>query len=295
MNIARFVALPLALAAAAQQPVEVARTRTYTEGPVFDRDGNLFFTHNEGIKKLSPSGELNDWSTDATAGFNGHKVLPDGSHLVCASKKAAIWRMDAGGRFLGVASAECDGIPLRAPNDLTLDRNGGVYFTDPGGSRTEPVGTVHYIDRAGKTTLSAGGMRVPNGLVLAPGGDWLYVAETVPNRILRFRVTAPGKLAPMEVFAQLPHREGHQAEPDGLAVDAKGDLYVAHLGTGLVRVLDKNGKPVRDLPGGPYDVSNLVFGGPKRDRLFITGSVGHRSNTEGRLFRLDLPGVRGLP
>jgi hypothetical protein len=79
----RFAALLLALAAAAQQPVEVARTRTYT-------DGNLFFTHNEGIKKLSASGELPDWSADETAGFSGHKVLPDGTHLVCTSKKAAI-------------------------------------------------------------------------------------------------------------------------------------------------------------------------------------------------------------
>ena len=143
--------------------------------------------------------------------------------------------------------------------------------------------------------MSAGGMRVPNGLVLAPDGRILYVAETVPNRILSFPVISPGRLGPVSVFATLPAREGHQAEPDGLAVDTKGNLYVAHLGTSMVRVFDKSGKAYRDLPGGNYDVSNLVFGGPKRNRLFITGSVGHRSNTEGRVFRLELPGVTGLP
>jgi len=276
----------------AQEPdptaIEVARARTFTEGPVFDAAGNLFFTHNEGIKKLSPTGGLTDWQTDASAGFNGHKILPDGTHLICAAKKSAVWRMDASGRFLGVAASACDGKPLRAPNDLTLDTHRGFYFTDPGGSREAPIGTVHYVDRTGKVSLSAGSMRVPNGLVLAPGGGHLYVAETVPNRILRFRVITPGRLGPMEIFAALPSREGHEAAPDGLAVDTKGNLYVAHLGTGRVRVLDRNGRAIRDLPGGVYDVSNLVIGGPNRNQLFITGSVGHRSRTEGRVFRVDL-------
>jgi gluconolactonase len=285
----------LLFAPATPQPVEVARTRTYTEGPVFDRHGNLFFTHNEGIKKLSSSGELIDWSADSAAGFNGHKILPDGAHLVCASKKSAVWKMDAAGRFLGVASDSCEGKPLRAPNDLTLDRNGGFYFTDPGGSREAPIGTVHYVDRSGTTTVSAGGLRVPNGLVLSADGKTLFVAETVPNRILRFPVVTPGKLGPVQVFATLPDRPGHDATPDGLALDMKGNLYVAHLGTGFVRVLDKKGRLTTSIPGGSYDVSNLVFGGPHRSWLYITGSVGHRSKTEGRVYRVELPGVRGLP
>ena len=290
-----FALVALLFAGPGPQPVEVARTRTFTEGPVFDRLGNLFFTHNEGIKKLSASGQLTDWSTDAAAGFNGHKILPDGNHLVCASKKSAVWRMDPAGQFLGVASDSCEGKPLRAPNDLTLDRIGGFYFSDPGGSREAPIGTVHYVDRGGRTVLSAGEMRVPNGLVLAPGGRHLYVAETVPNRILRFRVLTPGRLGAPEVFATLPGREGHDATPDGLAVDTDGNLYVAHLGTGLVRVLDKRGKLAGELPGGSYDVSNLVFGGPNRNWLYVTGSTGHRGRTEGRVFRQELRGVKGLP
>jgi gluconolactonase len=101
----------------------------------------------------------------------------------------------------GVATADCGGVPLRAPNDLTLARHGGVYFTDPGGSRTESIGTVHYIDRAGKTTLSASGMRVPNSLVLAPGGDWLYVAESVLVGTVRRKSSK--KVGPHHCFASL--------------------------------------------------------------------------------------------
>lgn len=274
-------------------PVEVARTRTFTEGPVFDARGNLFFTSNEGLHRLSPQGELADWIMDATAGFNGHKILADGTHLVCASKKSAVWRLNDAGKLIGVASEECEGRPLRAPNDLTLDAHGGFYFSDPGGSRTEPIGTVHYVDRAGRTWQSAGGMRVPNGVVLDETGKQLFISETVPNRILRFPVLEPGKLGPMTVFATLPLREGHEAAPDGLAMDTNGNLYAAHLGTGQVLVLDRGGRLRRRLAGGNYDVSNLVFGGPRMDQLYVTGSIGHRSKTEGRVFRLDLKGVRG--
>ena len=281
-------------AAEPSRPIEVAASDTFTEGPVFDANGALFFSNRTSVMRLSPEGKLSTWIEDAEAGFHGHRILKDGSHLVCASRGAKVLKVSAEGRIVGPASAECDGKPLRAPNDLTLDGHGGFYFSDPGGSREAPIGTVHYVDRAGKTSLASGSMRVPNGLVLTPEGKTLYVAETQFNRILRFGVEAPGKLGPLEVFANLLSREGHAAEPDGLALDTEGNLYVAHLGMSAVEVLSRDGKRIRSIPAGIYDVSNLVFGGPDMNRLYITGSVGHRSKTAGRVMRVDLPGVRGV-
>ena len=289
------VAILLSVAAAiAAQPVRIAESPTFTEGAVFDYEGYLYFSHRDGIDRLTPRGEQQAWVRDPEAGFNGHKVLPDGTHLVCASKKSQIWRLDADGRRIGIASSECEGKPLRAPNDITLDTHGGFYFSDPGGSREQPIGTVHYVDRGGRTLLSAGGMRVPNGLVLNPDGKYLYVAETVPNRILRMPVNTPGTLGRAEVFAMLPSRSGAQAEPDGLAMDTDGNLYVAHLAMSVVEVISPAGKLIRSIPAGVYDVSNLAFGGPGNRSLFITGAVGHRSNTAGRVFRVDLESVRGI-
>jgi gluconolactonase len=277
---------------AARQPVEVALTEEFSEGPVFDYDGNFFFTHGRFVTRIDPAGNRKVWIE--TSGANGHKVLPDGTHLLCVPGDHAVLRIDAAGKVLGAASDQCDGKPLRAPNDLTLDSHGGFYFSDPGGSREAPIGTVHYVDSQGTTHLAAGGMRVPNGLVLSLDGKTLYVAETVPNRIVKFPVLAPGELGESQLFADLPHRNGHQAEPDGLAIDSDGNLYVAHLGTNSVKVLDPQGKLIRELATPNYDTSNLVFGGPEMNQLYVTGSVGHRSNTPGRVYRLDLGAVRGI-
>ena len=277
-----------AVAAFGQEPFEFARAPTFTEGPVFDRTGNLYFSHRDGVAKVSPAGERSEWVTDPAAGFNGHKILTDGTHVVCASKRAAVWRFDASGKFLGAAASECDGKPLRAPNDIALDSQGGFYFTDPGGSREAPIGTVHYVSAKGQISLSAGELRVPNGLVVDGAGRYLNVAETVPNRILRYRIAAPGKLGATEIFSALPGRPGHDATPDGLTMDRSGNLYVAHLGTGHVLVLDGKGKIHKQLDTGLYDVSNLVLGGPAMRQLFVTGAIGHRSRTEGRVIRMDL-------
>jgi gluconolactonase len=108
---------------------------------------------------------------------------------------------------------------------VILGDDGGFYFTDPGGSREKPIGTVHYVDAAGRTHLAAGGMSVPNGLVLSPDCRRLYVAETVPNRVVWFEVTRPGELGPLNVLSNFPHKEGVDG-PDGLAADIRGNIYV---------------------------------------------------------------------
>ena len=79
-----------------------------------------------------------------------------------------------------------------------------------------------------------------------------------------------------------------------MAIDRKGNLYVAHLGMTAVHVLSPSGELIRTLPAGNYDASNVVFGGPNGGQLFITGSLGRRYQSAGRVFRLDLEGVEGV-
>lgn len=272
------------------QPVKFASFDAYCEGPVFDRSGNLFVSYGKSfVAKIDPQGRVQQWLK--TDNPNGHKILPDGTHLICV--RGAVLHVDEHGRIIGKASTECEGVPLRAPNDLTLAKD-GFYFTDPGGSREAPRGTVHFVDNAGRTHLVAGGLWVPNGLVQSPHKPILYVAETVPNRILWFTIKPDGMLGPFHVLCELPAKDGVTAEPDGLAVDASGNIYVAHLGMTSVQVVTPSGKLLRTLPAGNFDASNLAFGGPQGRDLYVTGSIGHRSNSPGRVFKLHLSTVRGV-
>lgn len=269
------------------KPVEVLRTGDYSEGVVLDYDGSIFFSHGKAITIVTPDGSSRVWAE--TGAPNGHKILADGTHLVCDGSQHSVLHLDKNGKLLPPASNECDGKPLRAPNDLTLDPAGGFYFTDPGSSEEKAIGTIHFVDAKGVTHLAASGLLFPNGIVLTPDRKKLYVSESMKDRVLVYDVLEPGELGPLKVFGDLPRKQGDQIddEPDGMCLDAAGSLYVAHYGMRQVQVLDPSGKLIHRYDGGNLKTSNVAFGGSRLDQLFVTGG------DPGALFRLDL-GVKGL-
>jgi gluconolactonase len=276
--------------------VELLRVPRYCEGVCFDHAGNGYISWGQAITRFSLDGKHAVWAE--TGAPNGHKILADGTHLVCDASQHAVLHLSADGKQLEPASKECGGKVLRGPNDLTVDTaNGGFYFSDPGGSgREKPIGTMHYVDRAGQTHLLDDGLAFPNGIVLSPDGKNLYLAESQHNRVHIYDVIGPGKVANRKVFAELPAKNEAAGQidnqPDGMCLDAAGNLYVAHYGMKQVQVLDPNSKLIRQFDGGNVTTSNVAFGGPKMDQLFITGGLGPEAG-EGGLFRIDL-GVPGL-
>jgi gluconolactonase len=271
-------------------PIEVVRTGDYTEGVVVDHQGNLYFSHEKIVTKVTPDGKVTTWAE--TGSPNGHKVLADGSHLICDASRHALLHLNADGKELKPAATESDGQPLRGPNDLTLDAgSGGVYFTDPASSNEEkPDGTIHYLDSQGTCHTVAKDLAFPNGIVIRPGGRELLVAESKRNRILAFPVLGPGKLGEFRILINLPQKGTGQIDnqPDGIALDAEGNLFVAHYGMRQVQVVSPEGKLIRRYPGGNLTTSNVAFAGPAMDQLYLTGGE------PGALFRLDLSGAKGL-
>jgi gluconolactonase len=126
--------------------------------------------------------------------------------------------------------------------------------------------------------------------VIRPGGRELLVAESKRNRILVFPVLGPGKLGEYRVLINLPQKGTGQIDnqPDGIALDAEGNLFVAHYGMRQVQVVSPAGKLIRRYPGGNLTTSNVAFAGPNMDQLYLTGGE------PGALFRLDLSGAKGL-
>src|SRR5687768_961336 len=233
----------------------------YCEGVVFDHQGFGYISHGRVITRFTADGKHKVWAV--TGAPNGHKVLADGTHLVCDASQHAVLRLSAEGKMLDPASEECEGKPLRGPNDLTLDPpNGGFYFSDPGGSGLDKlIGTVHYVDSKGMTHLCDDGLAFPNGIVLAPDGKKLYLAESQKNRVHVYEVKAPGKLGERKLFADLPKKEAGTKQidnqPDGMCLDAAGNLYVAHYGMKQVQVLDPSGKLIARYDGGNVTTSNV--------------------------------------
>lgn len=278
------------------QPVEVTRFRGPSTGIAFDYEGYAYISHGPVISRVSLDGKKTIWSE--TGSPAGHKVRPDGTHLVCDPSRHAVVQLDAHGKILGAASSECDGKPLAEPRDLTLDSRGGFYFTDSGGARDKRIGAVYYVDRLGKTHLAAAELHDPQGIVLRPEGKMLLVAEGRRNRILSYEVVTPGRLGPMKVFADLalikqPGRANEHLE--GLCLDQHANLYIAHGGLGTVDVFSRKGRFIREYPVGLRNASGVAFGGAKLDQLFITGALVTENTTVGALLRLPLPPVKGLP
>ena len=293
------VGLSLMVVGAAQDSVEptvVAQVGAFTEGAVVDGAGNLFVSHGGTISRIAPDGTVSQWAEALHA--NGHKILTNGEHLICAGP--VVLRLDADGQVLGEAASDCGGQPIRLTNDLTLDAHGGFYFTDPGdfsaGALEDELGKVCYVDADGGSHLVADRLGFPNGVVLRADGTTLLVGEMMRNRILALPITSPGEAGVPSVFADLPPgEEGTLITPDGMALDEDGNLYAAHFGTGYIRVFNPEGTLIRSLPTGMRSPSNLAFGGEDRDQLFITGSEALGDSHPGVVYRLSLPGVRGLP
>ena len=209
--------------------------------------------------------------------------------LVCdgATTPSSIWTLQ---KDYWQAAEEFDGNSLRAPNDLTLDSKGGFYFTDPGGSNLEnPIGTVHYVECWWENALVAQGLAFPDGIALRPNGKTLLVGESNHNRILSYDDLSPGKVGNMRVFANLPVKGAGQIanEPDGICLDAAGNLYVAHYGMRQVQVLSPSGKLLRRYGAGNLTTSNVAFSGPRMDQLYVTGALSDEKKSKGALYRLD--------
>jgi len=160
---------------------------------------------------------------------------------------------------------------LNGPNDLVFDAEGNLFFTDPWtSSLANPIGGVYGYDW-GRHTLHkiAEGRAFPNGILIR--GNHLYVAETLTRKIWLFAVTGPGQAVLQSEFCTLPVADttGWQG-PDGMALDAEGNLYVAHLGAGFVRVYDPNGTLIDSIRTGGSRPTNVCFGGPDLDELYVT-------------------------
>jgi gluconolactonase len=237
------------------------------EGPAFDRQGNLFFVNwlSSSIVRRTPDGAAAEYFNTGgiPAGLAFHR---DGSLYVADEGDAihGIVRINRSRQFRLVVNQHL-GRPLNGANDLVFDPDGVLYFSDPwGSSLDDPIGAFYRLFPDGQLEQLDSGLAFPNGV--AVDASYVYLAETGPNRLLRYARRPDGSIGPREHWCQLDGPSG----PDGMAFDAEGNLYVAHFGAGRVEVVDQGGQIFDQIAVPGLKPTNVAFGGPDNRTLVVT-------------------------
>jgi gluconolactonase len=295
-----------------------------TEGPTVAPDGSIYFSDipfgpDKGmILRFDPKTKKTTVFTDDSGKSNGLKFDAEGGLVACQGSDEggrAVVRFDVKTGKSVILADRYKGKHFNAPNDLSIDKKGRIYFSDPrylGDEPQElPYKAVYRIDKDGTVVEITHEVEKPNGIALSPDGRTLYLADH-NNGTDKIDPSKPApKPGAMKVYA-FPLGEdglvngprktiydfGEEAGCDGMTVDSKGNVYIA--GRSLKRpgvlVIDPEGKEVAFIPTGPGAQSgkkpvgipaNVTFGiGDESKTLYVT--------VDTSLYRIKLK-ADGLP
>ncbi|MES9943063.1 MAG: gluconokinase, GntK/IdnK-type [Candidatus Thiodiazotropha sp. 6PLUC2] len=253
------------------------------------RDGWLWFTdqHAQQVVRVNLQGESETIATlDDLPGGLGW--LPDGRMLVVSMTKRQVLvlvngKLEPYADLSSLASFHC--------NDMLVDNLGRAYVGNFGfdlhGGAAQATAELVMVEPDGKPRVVAEDLLFPNGCALSPNGSTLLVAETFASRISAFDVEADGSLTNRRIWAEL-----NGAYPDGIALDAQNNLWIAAPNLSRLLLVKQGGERLREIEpvGDPYA---CMVVGEKSSRLFITSSesddpIEARSLRSGRIETVDL-------
>lgn len=258
---------------------KVADGFTFTEGPAADAEGNVYFTDipNNRILKWTWKDESIAVYREGTAEANGLIFDAQGRLVICEMGTKRVLRDDMVGNITVIADSWNDGNP-NMPNDLWIDAEGGIYFSDFSGpgSSTDGGLQVYYISPDGKSvTRATDDLTAPNGLIGTPDGMTLYITDPGAGKTFSYQINPDASLSNKTLFCD--------QSTDGMAMDENGNLYFS--GDEAVTVFSPDGKKIEEI-AVPGRSANLTFAGPNRKTLFITAQT--------TVYTLEMA-VRGAP
>lgn len=240
----------------------------FTEGCSTAPDGRVFFTD-------QPNDKIYCWNEkDSIILFkegcersNGTIFDKRGNLISCADLHNRLISYNLAGEITEVYSQGYNKMHLNGPNDLWIDKKGGIYFTDPyfhrnywepGHKQQQDKQAVYYLKPNGEIIRVIDDLSQPNGIVGTPDNRNLFVADMKERKTWKYTIEPDGTLSGKIPFAP----EGS----DGMTIDSKGNIYLTFI---KVHIYNKKGVRIGEikLPEGP---SNICFGGADRKTLFIT-------------------------
>ncbi len=299
---------------------EIASDLQFPEGPIAMDDGSILLVE---IKRGTLTWLEADGSVrrrfDVGGGPNGAAIGPDGKVYVCNNGGCFEWQDLMGLTFPGPVPATWSGgsiqrvdldsgevetvytestaidgetVPLRAPNDIVFDADGGFWFTDHGvrEERSSDRTGLHYASVDGSSCLEkVHPVDAPNGIGLSPDGMILYAAETHTGRIWKWPLSDAGTIDESQTNPLGPGGghllaglEGYQLF-DSLGVDGDGWVCVATLVNGGLTSVSPDGATIEHIPFDDPLTTNICFGGADLRTAYVTLSG------TGRLVSVEWP------
>ncbi len=257
---------------------------SFLEGPSFDRAGNLYVVNIPygQIFKVTPQGDFSVMA-DYDGEPNGLKIHKDGRIFIADHKQGLMLLDPASGKVTALVDRPRHE-RFKGLNDLVFAKNGDCYFTDQGESdMRDPSGRLYRLRADGRLELVVEHIPSPNGLILTPNEEILYLAVTRGNAVWRVPLFPDGSTGRVGIFIQMSGGTG----PDGMAMDEAGSLAVCHVGMGSVWLFSKFGRPLAELRSiAGIGTTNIAYGGPDRRSVYITESETGTILTA----RLEVPG-----
>ena len=258
----------------------------FTEGPASDSRGNLYFTDLPASKihRLSANGTLSTF-IESSGNANGLFFDKKGNLLACQGGEGRIVSYDPKGKMTVLAD-KYNGKRFNQPNDLWVDPEGGVYFSDPIYGRGDNVQGgyhVYYLNPAhNKVIRVIDNMKTPNGLVGPKDGKTLYVTDWGSKKTYKYAINSDGTLSNQEFFAPVAC--------DGMTIDSEGNVYLT---ASSVEIYDPAGKKIKEIkvPSANERPTNVAFGGKDGKTLYITTAPTGRGTISVYSIRMNVQGV----
>jgi gluconolactonase len=213
---------------------------------------------------------------------NGNTFDFEGRQISCEHAGRRVVRYEHDGSVTVIAD-KYNGKPLNSPNDAVVHPDGSIWFTDPpygimgnyegNQAKQENKEAVYRVDKSGKIEVVSNELDKPNGICFSPDYKKLYVVDTGTPRDIQVFDIADNKLRNKKQFTDMK-LDGEAGGSDGIRADIDGNIWAAASGgAGYdgVHVFTPAGQRI-GLIRLPEICANLCFGGPKRNRLFMTAS-----------------------
>ena len=242
---------------------------SFTEGPAADSFGNVYFTDQPNDKIYFWNWKTNkvEEFLEKTGRANGTYFDEKDNLITCSDESGEIWKINENG-VAEILTTNFEGKRLNGPNDLWLDNEGGIYFTDPLYVRDYWKNfkqeifdkNLYYRDSEGKIT-KLDTFTQPNGIVGSLKFKKLYVSDIDANKTYVYDIAGAGKLTNKKLFCNLGS--------DGMTLDNLGNLYITGNG---VTVFNSKGEQIHHIDVPEKWTANVTFGGENFSTLFITAS-----------------------